>query len=366
MFSQVQQLVPRSTAFFSIEIAGKRHDVRKLELLGSASLSECERLQQKLEDYIRINLESGSINIRSVSGKGRPNFFEVITNCKLFGIYINNMDLVAEHNALIGIISIELNTKLYDHISKYNVEIAPIWDFLFNSLNIAYAGSLLINMDLKRQSIGQYIMFECADYCKRNNNFVLFTEIEPLFTASRKDLNACSFLTFSIQNKVVFGETILRQKEHILLTQNISILDKELARQMIECFDMRTKTKFVYDEKTMHDIRTTILRTGKDPLVAGDELIIWESESGTLVPYKIKFDVEKMRQVVINFAKAEKERKIRQIFEGLESLGFAIERRDGTVSEPSSPPKTTSFIEQVLLTRSKSQGDFRIPQTILL
>lgn len=329
MFSELKGQNPKSNKItqneelFLITRNEKQYKLSELIELNVGSLWECERLQSKLKSFVEKNFDKSNPN--TTSGKERPNFYKLIKDNTLFGVFIDDMDIAAEEGSLIGVANIQLNTSLENCVEKYNVKIAPIWENIFDSCKVSHVSSLLIDMDFKGQKLCKDLTLKCFDYCKTNDNFFYFTEINPYFFPSRAELIKNASLTFDIQHKIIKTKNILEKEEEILLTQNFSILDKDLADKMKECFYMKTKTKFEYTEKNLETLKAGILgENKKDPFVKDDEIILWEKEvvndRETLVPYKVGFDVEKMMEVLGEFKVSELSKKKEELEEKLKKI----------------------------------------------
>ncbi|HSQ97796.1 MAG TPA: hypothetical protein VLL98_03705 [Rickettsiales bacterium] len=329
MFSELKGQNPKSNKItqneeiFLITRNEKQYKLGELIELNVGSLWECERLQGKLKSFVEKNFDKSNPN--TTSGKERPNFYKLIKDNTLFGVFIDDMDIAAEEGSLIGIANIKLNTSLEDCAEKYNVKIAPTWEKIFNSCKVSHVSSLLIDTDFKGQKLCNYLTLKCFDYCKTNDNFFYFTEINPYFFPSRAELIKNASLTFDIQHKIIKTKNILEKEEEILLTQNFTILYKDLAEKMKQCLYKQTKTKFEYTEQNLETLKVGILgENKKDPLIKDDEVILWEKEvvnnKETLVPYKVKFDVEKMIRTIDEFKQIELNNKILKQKEELERL----------------------------------------------
>jgi len=297
------------------------------EKLSLNSCRRCEDLFVKAKNYAK---EKGGEN--NMVYKPFPDLKSMLLNSIVYGINSTEDKLLKENKSLIGIIGLKkMSEQPINDIIEKNIETIPIinfWKDIIKTFPSFYAGSLLLDPNFRGQNLGDFIMKGMMDKCKEMNGKILFAEINPLFLLSRKPLVKYSYLSFTVQHQVMNMLNLFNETKETLLTQDITILDKDLADKMKECFYMDTKTKFEYTEENVETLKAGILgESKKDPLVGDDEIIIWEKEvvnyRETLVPYKIKFDVEKMKEVVEEFEQKETEK---QIMKNLEDARKQLEK----------------------------------------
>ncbi|MDD2840527.1 MAG: GNAT family N-acetyltransferase [Rickettsiales bacterium] len=349
-----EHIVPQQPKLSKVVGAGGLEII--FERLSYNSWLACESLFERTRKYAAEH--SGGYE---VIYKPFQDIKAMLANFIIYGINVLGDLDSRDPNSLIGMVSLrKMVCNPENEVAERKIETIPvtdIWKYFFANIPIYYAGSLILDPNFRGKNLGDFLVNEMIKKCKEISGVAVFTEIDKSFLLSRKPLIKHSFLSFSVQHRIVNVQSLLGTSKNILATQDITIVDEELAKKMKECFKMETKTRFAYNDESMRQVQAGILGDAKkDPLVADDEIIIWESEGGTLVPYKIQFDVERMKVVIISFMEAEKEKQIRQMLEGLKRLGInirteeevkAIRGDDDSRSLPSSSPPRTTFVELI-------------------